>query len=135
VAPVKRCLERLLTRRGGAATRAEKAEPVVEAGGEHSRGERVHAGGRKLERQRKSVEAVTDPGNARRGLVIEGKAGCDGAGPLHEQTHSLVAKERLRLLLAVRIGNAEGRDAEDDLPGDSQRLAARRKHGELGRPV
>src|SRR5262249_48446024 len=117
VAPVERRLERLLARRGRAASCAEETEPVVETVGERRRGERVDPRGRELECQWEPVEAMTDPGDRRRRFSLECEARRDGSRSLDEEAHRLVAKQCVRLFLVRRIRNAERWNAEDDLPG------------------
>src|SRR5580765_753527 len=130
VAPVERRLERLLARRRGAAARSEESEAVVEAAGQRGRSERVHTGGRELERQREPVQPVADPGDCGRRLAVERETRRNGTGALDEQAHGLVPEQRLRALLPVGIGDPERGDAKDDLARNAQRLAASREDGE-----
>jgi hypothetical protein len=133
VTPVECRLERLLARRGRAAACAEQAEAIVEATCKRGRGECADAGSCKLERQREPVEAVADPRHGRPRLSVERESRCDGVGSLDEQPNRLMAQERLRVVLALRVGNSERRDAEENLARNTQRLTTRGENGQPGR--
>jgi hypothetical protein len=64
---------------------------------------------------------------------VERKSRRGGSRALDEERHRFVLGEPMQRGRALRIWDLERRDAEHDLAGDAQRLAARRDDRELRR--
>jgi hypothetical protein len=101
VAPRDCLAKRALASRYIGASRGRELEAALEAA-EKRRGRQYLAPGRrKLDGERKPVESRRNLGDNRGRLVCQLEIGPNGAGPLHEQHHSLVLG---RLQSRVHIG-------------------------------
>ena len=116
--PHDRGLERLLTRHHRAAAAGKEPEPIVERVGDAARVHHADPRCRELQRQREAVEPSADPRDGLELLLV----GCEAAPRLTRPLH----EEGLRSLVVER------RNPPRDFPGDTERLAARRHHAEIG---
>ena len=132
MAPLQRRGQRLLAGRRGVAAGAQQAEAVVEPLGDRCRAEHADASGGELECERQAVEAEADARDVLRVLVVELEARA------RRPPRGRRRARRTRTRAAVPGGrcpvgarDVERRDAEDDLSGHAQRLAARRDDRQL----
>ena len=96
----------------------QQRQPPVEALEQHRRGERAHAGGGELDREREPVEAPADLGDDLAVAVPEREVRPHLAGSAHE--------ERLG------VGRGEGRHGQLLLVPQPQRRPRGRDHGQIG---
>src|SRR5213078_1363788 len=90
VAPVKRPAERLLTRKRGAATRGQKAQPIVNSLGHFLYGDGLDAGCGELDRQGNAVQLIAEGCDGRDIPVRERESGERGVSAIEEQPDGFV---------------------------------------------
>ena len=112
VTPRDRRLEGLLARHHRAAATREETEPIVECVGDAVRVHDPDAGCRELQRERQTVQPSTDARHRLELLLVGREPAPRLVRALHEERHCRRLVER--------------RNPPRDLPGDTERLTARR---------
>ena len=135
MAPLQRREQRLLAggRRPGVG--AQQPETVIQALCERARAEAPEACGGQLQRERQAVEPEADTRHVARVLVVHREPGDGRGGAVGQQPHGLVARQLLRGVAALGIGDRQRGHAEHDLPVGAQRLAGRRQDRQSRRPA
>ena len=113
VAPADHAGERALAFGEHLRSPAQQRESIGETVGDLPRRERPQPRGRKLEREREAVEALTQLRDRTECLVVQLEVAPHSSGPLDEEAH--------------RVGVGKRRDLEDRLSRNAERLEARRK--------
>ena len=124
-APRDRRQQRLLAWQHGSSAAGEEPERVVETGRQRRDGHRSHACGGELDRQRDAVQAGADLRDVGSSVLVDGKVGACGAGPVDEQPHGVIAGERLERGVRSGLRCPQRRDPPGDLARHAERLAAR----------
>ena len=135
VAPVDQAAQRLVPRERRPAAAGQQAEAVVEPRGDLLDGERPHARGGQLDRQRDAVQPLADLGHRRRVRIRQGEVGLHRGGPVDEEPHGLVLRQRRRAPARRRGSGTESggtRNATSPVSPSGSRLVARILHVRAG---
>ena len=117
VRPIHGRAQRLLPPHRRPGTSGEQPEAIVEAVQDLGQRQRAQPGRRELDRQRHTVEPLTDLGDGDGVVLGDGEVGAREPSPVGEQLDSLV-------------GERQGRHLPHRFPGDTERLPARGQHGD-----
>src|SRR5581483_662379 len=131
VAPVERRAQGPLPRRQVAGAADEQVESPLEPLLDRRQGQRAHARGRQLDRERQAVEPSADPGDRRRGRGRQGKRRVDRARTRREQRDRLRRRDLGER--AAGIGHGQRRDRVLVLAAQAHRHPARRDDAQARR--
>ena len=118
-----------MSRVGKAVPRAEKAEPIVEAGRDLVEGERLRARGRELDRKWKTVELAADPRHGHRTWPVHRKISARSASAREEQPDRCELLDLVGRYVVAR--RQQGLDRVIDLTRDTERNSARCQHSNV----
>jgi hypothetical protein len=124
IAPVDRCLERLLARQHRPRATGEQAETIVEARGDLFDGQPAHARRRELDRERDSLESVTDLRHSGRVVARDREVRSRPRRAVEEELHRVEVRQRLDRGRLDRIRRRHRRHPPGCLAGDTEGLAA-----------
>jgi hypothetical protein len=128
IAPVQCGVECLVTGQRGASAAHGQAETVVENARQTGDAKHVHTSRGHFDRQRDPVESATDISDCRRVRVGQREFAQAHRGAFDEELHGGIGHRNRRGQAVGDFRHRQRRQAKQDLPGNSDRLAARREN-------
>ena len=132
--PIDRSAHRALPRQRRSFAAVEDPETFVEAAREFGRFQHRHARGRKLERERDTVETASDLAHRRNVRAVEREAGFDRAGTLFEESDRTIRASFVDARELECRRDIERRNAVDAFAPHGERFATGGEYGN-GRTV